>query len=85
MPKKSAEKKVPKKSTEKRVRSKTEQQYEKILDFMDNNRWYKAKEIEELLGVKERRARELLRELLALGMVIDDGTTKGKKYQKFVQ
>lgn len=73
------------KSAEKRVRSKTEQQYEKILDFIDKNRWYKAKEIGELLGVKERRARELLRELHALGMVIDGGTTKGKKYQKFVQ
>lgn len=82
MPKKSAEKKVPKKNTEKKIMPKTKQQYEKILDFMDANQWYKAKEMEELLGVKERRARELLRELVALGMVTDDGATKGKKYKK---
>jgi len=73
---------VPKKSAEKKIIPKTEQQYERILAFMDTNRWYKAKEIEELLGVKERRVRELLRELLALGMIIEDGTTKGKKYRK---
>ncbi len=53
-----------------------------ILAFMEKNRWYKAKEIEELLGVKERRVRGLLRELLAMGLIVEDGITKGKKYRK---
>ena len=82
VPKKSAEKKVPKKSAEKKIMPNTGQQYEMILAFMEKNRWYKAKEIEELLGVKERRVRGLLRELLAMGLIVEDGITKGKKYRK---
>ena len=79
---KSDEKKATKKSDEKKATVKTQKQYEMILDYMKFDKWYKTSEISVLLDVKETRTKELLKALIAMGKLTDDGATKGKKYKK---
>lgn len=78
---KSAEKKALKKSAEKKVNKRTLEQYEVILSVMKPDTWYQAKEFCDILGVKDSRTRELLRELAAARRIEDDGATKGKRYR----
>lgn len=75
-------KKVPEKSTRKKVTQKTLIQYEKILSYMQLNRWYKAADFINILDVKERRIKNILRELVDDEKLIDNGVTKGKRYKK---
>lgn len=75
-------KKATKKSDGKKVTKKTQEQYDAILAFMENGRWYKANELTELLGVKETRTKMLLRALVADKKLEDNGVTKGKTYRK---
>ncbi|MDD3416692.1 MAG: ATP-binding protein [Lachnospiraceae bacterium] len=79
---KSAEKKATEKSDRKKVTKKTQEQYDIILNFMDDGNWYKAVDLVDELGVKETRTKELLRALVKLDLLEDDGATKGKKYHK---
>ena len=44
--------------------------------------WYKAREFGDVLGVKETRTKELLRNLVEEGILIDNQVTKGRKYKK---
>ena len=83
--KKSDEKKATKKSDEKKVTKKTQKQHEMILEYMQFDSWYKASDISQLLGVKETRTKELLKELVAVGKLMDDGATKGKQYKKIAK
>lgn len=71
-----------KKSDGKKVTKKTQEQYDAILAFMENGRWYKANELAELLRVKETRTKMLLRALVADKKLEDNGVTKGKTYRK---
>ena len=64
-----------KKSDRKKRRKKREEQYEKILTFMQPNVWYKASDLMNALGVKETRTKELLRALLADESLVDDCKT----------
>ena len=75
-------KKATEKSDGKKVTKKREEQYEKILTFMQPDVWYKASDLMNVLGVKETRTKELLRALLADEKLVDDGATKGKRYKK---
>lgn len=43
-----------------------QEQYDTILSFMENGRWYKANELTELLGVKETRTKMLLEHWLQI-------------------
>ncbi|MDE7204586.1 MAG: hypothetical protein K2O91_22420, partial [Lachnospiraceae bacterium] len=61
---------------------KTLLQYETILSVMEPNIWYRASEFMDILGIKESRTKELLRELVAADLLENDGATKGKKYRK---
>lgn len=83
---KSGAKKTPKKNAEKNRRKKPSKktllQYETILSAMEPNIWYRASEFMDILGVKESRTKELLRELVTADLLEDDGATKGKKYRK---
>lgn len=49
---------------------------------MEPDIWYRSNEFTDILGVKESRTKELLRELVSAGLLEDDGATKGKKYKK---
>lgn len=86
VPKKSAEKKcrkkVPKKSADKKITKKTQSHYDKILSYMQVDKWYKTNDFTNILDVKERRIKVLLHELVEEGFLIEKGFTKGKKYRK---
>ncbi len=63
------------------MNKRTLEQYEVILSVMKPDTWYQAKEFCDILGVKDSRTRELLRELAATRRIEDDGATKGKRYR----
>lgn len=86
VPEKSARKKVPEKSarnfSDKKVTKKTQMQYDKILNFMKDDTWYKASDFMAVLDVKDRRIKVLLNELVKSKSVVEDGSTKGRRYKK---
>ena len=51
---------------------------------MEPDREYRIAEIAEFLGVKETRARELMRELIRLQKIDAMGKNKGRRYRKTV-
>ena len=61
--------------------TKAEEQYEKILKLLNDGEWHKTAEIADNLGLKDTRTKELLKELIALDKLIDNGKTKGKLYR----
>ena len=73
---KSADKKEP--------TNKTRQQLEKIIECMEPDREYRIGEMAEFLGVKETRARELIRELIRLDKIEATGKNKGRRYRKTI-
>ena len=48
---------------------------------MADNEWHKTTEIAGILGLKDTRTKELLKELIVLDKLIDNGKTKGKLYR----
>ncbi len=60
---------------------KTIEQYITILNYMNDKEWHKTAEIIETLGLKETRTKELLKELVAMEELEDNGKTKGKMYR----
>ena len=68
------------KATNKLSKKKMEQ-YDKILNLMDDGDWHKTAEIAENLGLKDTRTKELLKELVGLEKLVDNGKTKGKMYK----
>ena len=57
------------------------EQYDKILKLMDDGNWHKTAEIAVNLGLKDTRTKELLKELVGLEKLVDNGKTKGKMYR----
>lgn len=80
--KKSDEKKATKKSDGKKVTKKTLQNYKMIIDFMQQDVWYKACQLLEVVSVRETRMKELLSELIEQGLIESEGNTKDKRYRK---
>ena len=78
----SFKKKVTEKSDRKKVTEKTQAHYDMILSFMEEDVWYKASELVDVLGVRETRTKALLRALVEDGLLEDNGTIKGRKYKK---
>ena len=68
--------KATKKSSKKKI-----EQYEKILKLLNDGEWHKTAEIADNLGLKDTRTKELLKELIALDKLINNGKTKGKLYR----
>ena len=66
----------------KKLTNKTRQQLEKIIEWMEPDREYRRAEIGEFLGVKETRARELVRELIQLNKIEATGKNKGRRYRR---
>ena len=80
---KSADKKTLIKSADKKkLTKKTRQQLEEIVEWMEPDREYRVVEIADFLGIKETRARELIRELIRLEKVSAMGKNKGRRYRK---
>lgn len=82
MTEKSGSKKVTVKSDSKKVTEKTQAHYDVILSFMEDDVWYKASELVDVLGVRETRTKTLLRALVEEGVLVDNGAIKGRKYRK---
>ncbi|WP_026505919.1 hypothetical protein [Butyrivibrio sp. NC3005] len=59
----------------------TKLQMDIILSSMNPGEWYRSSDLMGVLDVKETRTKELLRILVDLGKLVDDGATKGKRYQ----
>lgn len=57
------------------------EQYSLILNFMSDGEWHKTSEIMVILGLKDTRIKELLKELVSLDKLVDNGKTKGKQYR----
>lgn len=52
------------------------------MEWMEPDREYRVVEIADFLGIKETRARELIRELIRLEKVSAMGKNKGRRYRK---
>lgn len=50
---------------------------------MEDDVWYKASELLDVLGVKETRTKALLRVLAEDGLLVDNGVAKGRKYKRY--
>ena len=70
------------KKRQKKVTEKTQAQYNTILASMEDNVWYKASEFVDILGLRETRTKELLRNLVKDGILVDSAVTKGRQYKK---
>lgn len=68
------------KATNKPSKKKMEQ-HTLILDYMADGEWHKTSEVAAVLGLKDTRTKELLKELVVLGKLDDNGKTKGKLYK----
>ena len=68
------------KATKKLSKKKIEQ-YDKILKLLNDGEWHKTAEIADNLGLKDTRTKELLKGLIALDKLIDNGKTKDKLYR----
>ena len=44
-------------------------------------KWYRSSDLMGVLEIKETRTKELLRLMVKMGELVDDGSTKGKRYQ----
>ncbi len=79
---KSDSKKVTVKSDSKKVTKKTQAHFDLLLSFMQEDVWYKASELADVLGVRETRTKALLRSLVEDGILVDNGVIKGRRYKK---
>ena len=52
-----------------------------ILEYLAAGQWAKTAEINAIVGVSDRRLRELLRGMVDDQLIIVDGSTKGRKYR----
>ena len=57
-------------------------QYKAILEYMKDNVEYSSSELKDVIGVKDRRIRTVLKELLVLGAIESKGSTKNRRYKK---
>ena len=75
MPIKNADKKMPIKNADKTVNKR-----ELIIDYLTANPVAKTAEISEIIGTKDRRARDILREMVKEGILEFDGSNRNRVY-----
>lgn len=78
--KKSGDKKAAIKSGDKKVTKKTQMQYDKILDFMEEGKEYGIWDFCELLGLKESRTKDILKGISDYIEII--GSNRDRRYRK---
>lgn len=52
-----------------------------ILALMEDGKWHKTSEIMDELELKETRSKQLLKELVAMDKLVDNGKIKGRLYK----
>ena len=78
---KSGDKKAAIKSGDKnRAMKKTEKQMQEILEYMTPDKEYRTAEIATNMGIKNSRARELMKNLVKQGKIKAIGKNKGRRY-----
>lgn len=65
----------------KKATKKTQKQYADIRKLMSDGKWHKTSEVAEWLKLRETRTKQLLKEMVALGELEDDGKTKERLYK----
>lgn len=65
----------------KKLTKKTKTQYIAIANYMADREWHKTSEIAEILELRETRTKQLLKELVVMNILEDNGKTKGKLYR----
>ena len=78
---KSSDKKVAIKSGDKSTKTKTYVQKQAMIDYLTENVTAKTSDIADLLGVKAARARRLLAEMVADGILVAEGGNKNRIYK----
>lgn len=58
------------------------ERHQQILSVMESGKEYRSDEISELVGSKGSRTRQLLKELIEIGNLETNGSTRGKRYAK---
>lgn len=58
------------------------ERHQQILSVMESGKEYRSDEISELVGLKGSRTRQLLKELIDIGKIETNGSTRGKRYVK---
>jgi hypothetical protein len=58
------------------------ERHQQILSVMEFSKEYRSDEISELVGSKGSRPRQLLKELIEIGKLETNGSTRGKRYAK---
>jgi len=85
LPEKPAVKTGSKKSTVKkpavRIAKKTLKTYDQIAIIMSDGNWHKAAEIEGEIGLKGSRTREILKKMIEIGIIEDNGKFRGRLYR----
>ena len=81
VPIKSADKKVPIKSADKKSVSKTQKHKETIINFAKEKGGLKSRDLMKILSVGETRAKMLLRELVADGTLVVEGSNRNRTYR----
>ena len=56
--------------------------HEQIISVMDNGKEYTTENIATLIGLKGPRTRQLMKELVEMGLVESLGTTRNRRYRK---
>ena len=81
VPVKSASKKVPVKSASKNFQQKTLQQFSEILDYLQKVEVCQTVDLCEVLSVKDRRVRQLLKDLEEEGKIEAIGSYRNRQYK----
>lgn len=79
---KSAEKSADNKKKSAEYQQNLSKKHRELLDTMEKGKEYSAEELAEKMGLKSARTRQLLKELLDMGLIRSNGKTKGKRYIK---
>ncbi len=69
------------KTADKKPPIKTMAQRAAILEYLSAGQWAKASEINEAVGVSDRRLRELLQDLVASELIVTEGENRWRKYR----
>lgn len=61
---------------------KTQDQYDALISFMQDGYEYPLSDLSEVLGVKETRTKQIIKELIEQNLIISTDSNKGRKYKK---
>lgn len=79
---KSAEKSAENKNKSAEYQQNLSKKHKELLAIMQTDKEYSAEKLAEKIGLKSARTRQILKELIEMGLIRSNGKTKGKRYIK---